>query len=288
MTFRRLCVFAGSSHGADPAYAEAALALAATLVDRDIGMVYGGAQSGLMGVTADAVLERGGEVMGVIPTGLGDREIAHPGLSDRQGLTMRRDADLAVLAAVACGGGARFRPGCGRPPGSRQGAFGDQLGDPDRRPGRIRRRDVAVLDGGERGQVLAQADVVGGHLDDLAHGRARGLQIAAQVHERLLELGGRVRGDVAVGVRAGDAGQVQPVAVAHHVREVPVGLEPLEARHDHVVRIPVRGAQSGISQSGNQRAISASQGMPSLSSWALTRSSDSLSRCLSPGPGTNG
>ena len=51
---------------------------------------------------------------------------------------------------------------------------------------------------------------------------------------------------------------------------------------------PLRLIYSGISHSGNQRAISASQGMPSLSSWALTRSSDSLSRCLSPGPGTNG
>lgn len=100
MTFHRLCVFAGSSHGADPAYAEAAEALAAVLVDRDIGMVYGGARVGLMGVTADAVLARGGEVIGVIPTGLSRREIAHPGLSDLQMVSTmhERKARMAELA----------------------------------------------------------------------------------------------------------------------------------------------------------------------------------------------
>ena len=65
------------------------------------------------------------------------------------------------------------------------------------------------------------------------------------------------------------------------------GHLPRPARaHGHADSL--RLTYSGISHSGNQRAISASQGMPSLSSWALTRSSDSLSRCLSPGPGTNG
>jgi len=109
VSFGRLCVFAGSSHGADPAYAEAARGLAAVLVERDIGMVYGGAQSGLMGVTADAVLEGGGEVVGVIPTGLGEREIAHPGLSDLQMVSTmhERKARMAELAGafVALPGG---------------------------------------------------------------------------------------------------------------------------------------------------------------------------------------
>lgn len=109
MTFRRLCVFAGSSHGADPAYAEAARALAALLLERDIGMVYGGAQVGLMGVAADGVLEGGGEVIGVIPTGLGDREIAHPGLSDLQMVSTMHErkarmADLADGFVVLPGG----------------------------------------------------------------------------------------------------------------------------------------------------------------------------------------
>ncbi len=100
MSFGRLCVFAGSSLGADPAYAEAARALAGELAERRIGMVYGGAQSGLMGVTADAVLERGGEVVGVIPTGLRDREIAHRGLSDLQVVSTmhERKARMAELA----------------------------------------------------------------------------------------------------------------------------------------------------------------------------------------------
>jgi len=63
-------------------------------------MVYGGAQVGLMGVTADAVLAGGGEVIGVIPTGLGDREIAHPGLSDLQMVSTmhERKARMAELA----------------------------------------------------------------------------------------------------------------------------------------------------------------------------------------------
>jgi uncharacterized protein (TIGR00730 family) len=70
------------------------------LVERDIGMVYGGAQVGLMGETADAVLAGGGEVIGVIPTGLSRREIAHPGLSDLQMVSSmhERKARMADLA----------------------------------------------------------------------------------------------------------------------------------------------------------------------------------------------
>ena len=109
MSFHRLCVFAGSSHGADPAFAEAARALGAELIARDIGMVYGGTQVGLMGVAADAVLEEGGEVIGVLPTGLGRREIAHPGLSDLQMVSTMHErkarmADLADGFVVLPGG----------------------------------------------------------------------------------------------------------------------------------------------------------------------------------------
>ena len=78
----RLCVYAGSNHGADPAYAEAAQALGELLVRRDIGLVYGGAHKGLMGVLADSVLAAGGEAVGVIPQDLIDREIAHTGLTE--------------------------------------------------------------------------------------------------------------------------------------------------------------------------------------------------------------
>lgn len=73
----RVCVFCGSSVGLDPAYADAARAMGRALVDRGLSLVYGGGQVGLMGVIADAVLEAGGEVIGVIPHALNAREIAH-------------------------------------------------------------------------------------------------------------------------------------------------------------------------------------------------------------------
>ena len=78
----RLCVFCGSAFGADRAYVAAARGLAEAMHARRLGLVYGGAHRGLMGVLADALLERGGEVIGVIPQNLVDREIAHTGLSE--------------------------------------------------------------------------------------------------------------------------------------------------------------------------------------------------------------
>ena len=77
----RLCVYCGSSPGNDDVYAEASLALADLLTDSGIGLVYGGATKGLMGRIANHVLERGGEVTGVIPVALRDKEIAHEGLT---------------------------------------------------------------------------------------------------------------------------------------------------------------------------------------------------------------
>lgn len=77
----RLCVFCGSSFGRDPAFARAARELAEALCARGYGLVYGGAKRGLMGVLADAMLERGGEVVGVIPRFMIDRELAHPSLT---------------------------------------------------------------------------------------------------------------------------------------------------------------------------------------------------------------
>jgi hypothetical protein len=78
---RRVCVFCGSSPGVRPAYADAARALARTLVARRLGLVYGGGNVGLMGVVADAVLAAGGEVVGVIPHALMAREIGHTGVT---------------------------------------------------------------------------------------------------------------------------------------------------------------------------------------------------------------
>ncbi|MGE3886041.1 MAG: TIGR00730 family Rossman fold protein [Vicinamibacterales bacterium] len=78
---RRICVFCGSSAGSNPAYAEAARAMGRELVARGMGLVYGGGHVGLMGVIADAVLEAGGEAIGVIPHALAAREIAHQRLT---------------------------------------------------------------------------------------------------------------------------------------------------------------------------------------------------------------
>ena len=79
---RRVCVFCGSSVGNQRAYSDAAEALGALLADREIGLVYGGGNVGLMGVIADAVMARRGHVIGVIPQSLADREIAHTGISE--------------------------------------------------------------------------------------------------------------------------------------------------------------------------------------------------------------
>ena len=79
---RRVCVFCGSSVGNKPAYQDAARAMGKLLATRGIGLVYGGGAVGLMGVIADAALEAGGSVIGVIPQALFDREIGHGGVTD--------------------------------------------------------------------------------------------------------------------------------------------------------------------------------------------------------------
>ena len=76
---RRLCVYCGSSPGASPGYRAAAVALGTLLAARGIGLVYGGGNIGLMGIVADAVLRGGGEVIGVIPQALAEKELAHAG-----------------------------------------------------------------------------------------------------------------------------------------------------------------------------------------------------------------
>jgi len=82
VALRAVCVFCGSSSGADPAPTEAAAALGRALAERGIDLVYGGASVGLMGALADAALAAGGRVVGVIPGGLFKREIAHHGISE--------------------------------------------------------------------------------------------------------------------------------------------------------------------------------------------------------------
>ena len=79
---RRVCVFCGSKAGARPEYADAARSMGTALAAEGIDLVYGGGQVGLMGLVADAVLAAGGEVIGVIPEHMSDREIAHYGLTD--------------------------------------------------------------------------------------------------------------------------------------------------------------------------------------------------------------
>jgi uncharacterized protein (TIGR00730 family) len=81
-TFKRICVFCGSSHGANPAYTEAAKNLGGELARRGIELVYGGGNVGLMGVVADAVLAAGGQVIGVIPEALMAKELGHKGIQD--------------------------------------------------------------------------------------------------------------------------------------------------------------------------------------------------------------
>jgi hypothetical protein len=106
---QRLCVFCGSSPGADAAFCEAARLLGSLMAQRKIGLVYGGASVGVMGAIADAVLAVGGHAIGVIPSALVVKEIAHPSLPDlRVVATMHeRKALMADLsdAFVALPGG---------------------------------------------------------------------------------------------------------------------------------------------------------------------------------------
>lgn len=96
----RVCVFCGSSPGARPAYTEATEELARLLAAEGIGVVYGGGGVGLMGKLADAVLAHGGEITGVIPRALVDREIEHRQVEDMRVVDSmhERKALMAELA----------------------------------------------------------------------------------------------------------------------------------------------------------------------------------------------
>jgi uncharacterized protein (TIGR00730 family) len=100
LAVKSLCVFCGSADGVPPTFVTATRAFAAACVQRGIRLVYGGASVGLMGTLADAALETGGEVIGVVPRALVAREIAHRGLTQLHIVdTMhQRKAKMAELA----------------------------------------------------------------------------------------------------------------------------------------------------------------------------------------------
>jgi uncharacterized protein (TIGR00730 family) len=107
-SFHSICVFCGSAAGQRPEYAEAAADFGRLLAERGIRVVYGAGNVGLMGVLADAALAAGGQVIGVIPQMLVDRELAHPGIDLRIVSSMHeRKALMAELAEafVALPGG---------------------------------------------------------------------------------------------------------------------------------------------------------------------------------------
>jgi uncharacterized protein (TIGR00730 family) len=114
---KAVCVFCGSSPGTDPVYWEVASALGREVARRDLRLVYGGGKVGLMGAVADAALEARGEVVGVIPQALVDKEVAHRGLTelivvgtmhDRKG----RMADMADAFVALPGGYGTFEEFC--------------------------------------------------------------------------------------------------------------------------------------------------------------------------------
>ena len=99
---RRICVYCGSNSGARALYTDAARNLADVLVRHDYELVYGGAAKGIMGVLADAVLEQGGNVHGVIPKMLEDQEIAHTGLTALHVVASMHERK-SMMAALADG-----------------------------------------------------------------------------------------------------------------------------------------------------------------------------------------
>ncbi len=79
---KNICIYCGSSRGTNPEYATLARRLGGILAGKKFGLVYGGGRVGLMGIVADAVLQGGGRVVGVIPEALATQEVAHDGLTE--------------------------------------------------------------------------------------------------------------------------------------------------------------------------------------------------------------
>ncbi|MES2160727.1 MAG: TIGR00730 family Rossman fold protein [Pseudomonadota bacterium] len=99
---KAICVYCGANAGVNPVYAEAARALGRALVADNLSLVYGGGNVGLMGIIADEVLRMGGEVTGVIPTALVEREVGHTGLT-RQFIVKDMHERKAMMAELADG-----------------------------------------------------------------------------------------------------------------------------------------------------------------------------------------
>lgn len=99
---QRIGVFCGSSGGARASYEAAAIEVADALAERGLGLVYGGSHRGLMGALADRMLARGGEVIGVIPRSMVEREIAHTGLADLRVVESMHERK-ALMAALSDG-----------------------------------------------------------------------------------------------------------------------------------------------------------------------------------------
>ncbi|MBP0637608.1 TIGR00730 family Rossman fold protein [Cupriavidus sp. AcVe19-6a] len=107
---KSVCVYCGSSPGNRPEYAEGARLLGRALAERGLALVYGGGKVGLMGTVADAVLEHGGTVVGIIPEALMQKEVGHRGLTElhvvrnmherKQMMADRADAFIAMPGGV--------------------------------------------------------------------------------------------------------------------------------------------------------------------------------------------
>ncbi|TPG60471.1 TIGR00730 family Rossman fold protein [Roseomonas nepalensis] len=97
---KKVCVFCGANPGTDPAHAEGARALGHAIAARGLGLVYGGGKVGLMGIVADAALEGGAEVDGVIPEHLMQRELGHGSVTRLHvvGSMHERKAMMAALS----------------------------------------------------------------------------------------------------------------------------------------------------------------------------------------------
>lgn len=95
-------MYCGSNPGRTPVYAHGAHELAQALVNRNIGLVYGGAKVGIMGLLADSVLKAGGRVIGVIPESLVEKEIAHQGLTELR-VTRSMHERKTIMAEISDG-----------------------------------------------------------------------------------------------------------------------------------------------------------------------------------------
>lgn len=106
---RRICVYCGSSSGNDPTYRRAAFELGAFLARSGLGLVYGGGNVGLMGAVADGALSQAGEVIGVIPRSLMEKELGHGGVTELHVVTSMHERKQMMVdlsdAFIALPGG---------------------------------------------------------------------------------------------------------------------------------------------------------------------------------------